>query len=149
MAISLRRLNYVLRTQTQSWTAKEIGVSQSTISRWSRGLTKISNEYANPIRNTYQREAYNVLRDTGASYHQARRFAWYTPETVLDVENQLTEKVNFLATGWAGKKANKIGGEFTLKQLELFAEEGIDIVKDALRQSQEPLEVIFDYGKRK
>jgi len=130
---------------TQKVVSEMTGIPQSTISYVSRGLRELPKIYTTTMRNFYQRDAYATLKETGFSATQANRFKWYVPETVLDVTEIITDKVNSMAVGYVGHKTEGIGGEFTQEQLRGFFDEGVEKVKEGLRKSYKTFEQWDNY----
>lgn len=149
MDINTRRVNYILTERTQSWLANQLGLSQSTISRIANGLTTLKGEFADVLRNTYQREAYSNLKNSGTSSTQAKRFSWYIPETVMDVQNTMLEVRNMLEVTWVANKSRRENTTFTTSQIEDIINEARPAILESMQKSKKTIEEIYSSGKKK
>jgi hypothetical protein len=149
MNISTRRMVYILEKRTQQWLSSISGIPQSTISRVKNNQINLPTKYASALRNVYQKEAYGNLKIVGASASQAKRFSWYIPETVKDVQSTLQETRSMLEVAWLARKSMETGellsGDALTNELKL-AEEAI---LDAMRKSPKTMEQIYASGKKK
>lgn len=148
MSISKRRLSYVLQNTTQTLVSKITGIPQSTISRVKNGQIPLPSKYTSTLRSFYQRTAYADLRAFGASSIQARRFAWYIPETVTDILDTLEETKNMLTTHWVALRTVEEGRVFTPEELILEKESAEQSILEAMRKSKKSIEDIYSSGKK-
>jgi transcriptional regulator with XRE-family HTH domain len=146
MDINTRRVNYILTGRTQEWLASQIGVSQSTISRIANGLSTLKSEFVDVLRNTYQREAYSNLKASGTSSSQAKRFSWYIPEHVLQVQEKMLEVRSMLEVTWVANKSKQEGRMFSTQEIERILEEARPKILASLQKSKKPIEE-FVYPK--
>lgn len=149
MDISTRRINYILDTRSQTWLANAIGVSQSTISRIHNNISSLAREFRDTLRNVYQREAYANLRSSGSSATEARRFSWYIPETVIDIESTFEEVRNMLEVTWIANKSRKEGVIYTADEIEDLLNDARPSILKSLQKSKKTIEEIYASGKKK
>jgi hypothetical protein len=131
--------------KSQAWLSRASGVPASTLSYVARGLRDLPTQYVDSIRNVYQSEAYNRLKFSGLSSSQANRFKWYTPESVLNTQANMTLKVDYLTIGHIGQKLKNLGRSATEKEILDLWDESREETKSALQKSKQPVENIFDY----
>jgi len=148
MNISTRRIRYLNNTRSQSWIGKMIGISQSTVSRIINGLTTLKSEFVDVARNTYQREAYSNLKFSGTSADQARRFSWYTPETVTDVQNTMQDVRDMLEVTWIANKERELGRILTDDEMDYERAFARKNILDNLQKSNKTIEEIYTSGKK-
>lgn len=140
-----RDLAYVGRLRTDAWIMRATGIPLGTIGFVRSGMWKLPAQYKASLRNLYQREAYNALRDVGFSFHQARRFSWYTPERVTEISATMENVIEELAVGRTGvqiDKLEKIGLPYSAEEIYF---ESLGIMKKAIEDSPKPIEDIEDY----
>ena len=140
-----RNLTYLGNLRTDAWISQASGIPIETISYVRSGEWKLPAQYTASLRNLYQREAYTAMRDVGFSYHQARRFSWYTPERVTDVTARMEHTIEELAVGRTGvqiDRLEKLGLPYSAE--EEYAK-SYQIMVEAIRKSPKPVEDIEKY----
>jgi len=142
----LARLSYVLQSLTQSEVSREIGIPRSTLQYdIARGIP-IASEYEGSLRNLYQRTVYSNLREEGFSSAQARRFSWYSPETVTINTGLMREKVLEFSVGQLAQAELKSGRIWTDRERADYLATIAERVRSGLRKSKAPLEDIVEAG---
>jgi len=136
------RLDFILSKKSQNWLASELGVSQSSISNYSTGKSNIPAKLYNDIRNAYQRNVYSSFRDLGASSVQARRYSWYSPDAVTDLQTDLRQWINDLIEYGIYNKEMTIGRSLTAKEYEDYVSQVQDGIIANIQKSKKPLEDI-------
>lgn len=144
-----RQIGFLITYKSQSWISRETGIPRSTLSYVARGLRELPQQYKTTLTNTYGREAYAQLRNSGLSSYQANRWKWYIPETAQSVIDNTILKVKELTTYWIGKRNYALGRNLTESEIASQWDETEEEVKDALRKSQKPTEEIWGYGQPK
>lgn len=138
-------LEYLSKEFSDSWIARQTGIPRSTVGFVRRGERTLPAEYGAELKNYFQREAYSDLRDTGFSYHEARRYSSYAPETIRSVQDEMDFIVDRLSTGRAGyiqRQREALGEVFDWDD----EKEGImEDVRESLRQSRKAWFEIRDY----
>ena len=135
----------ILRERSAAWVSRQTGIPQSTLSYVRRGLRQLPDKYVNPLRNTFQREAYARLRAQGAPTFEARRYSWLTPERAQTAIDTLTIKRGELTMGYVQKIiAIEDLDSSDAVILELWPE-AEDAVLEGMQNSLESLETIYDY----
>lgn len=140
-----RNLTYLGNLRTDAWISQASGIPVKMISYVRTGEGKLPSTFDKPLRNLYQREAYQNLRDIGVSYHQARRFSSYAPEKVTEVSGTMTNVITELATGHAANaidKLEKLGKPYSA---EAVYNESYKKMQEAMRKSHKSVEDIRDY----
>lgn len=148
MNISTRRLSYVLRSKTQIAVSKITGIPQSTISRVKNGQIPLPKKFTATLRNYYQKEAYGTLRAVGSSSTQARRYSWYIPEIVMDVERTLTETREMLSVAWVARLEYESSEVWDSSRVKLEREEAQAKILETMRKSKKTIEEIYGSGKK-
>lgn len=148
MNISTRRLTYILKSRTQQWVSSITGIPQSTISRVKNNYMNLPKQYTSSLRNTYQREAYSNLFASGASASQAKRFSWYIPETVLDVQSTLQDTRSMLEVAWIARKNMETGELLSGSALEEELSIARESILETLHKSKKTMEQVYASGKK-
>jgi len=90
------RLTYLLDHMDIAQISAITEIPSATVSYVLSQGGRIDQQYERPLRNLYQRTVYADLRKQGLSPTQARRFSWYSPNTVRSVESQTNTMVDTL-----------------------------------------------------
>ena len=149
MLLVERQISFISKTQTGYWIAKQTGIPSSTVYRYLKGIANIPFKYMKDVRAPYQSTAYSSLRLAGSSAIQAHRFAWYNPETVSKVVEDLGAKIKWLARGYAVKRIEALGLAKTETNIKRFLSAGSRKIRQGIHDSKEPYEVWQDYGMKK
>ena len=140
-----RIVDYLSEKRSTNWISKNTGLSRWSVSRFLSGVGSLTMDKISDVRNTYRRELYSDLRDTGLSSTQARRFTSYTPESATDLISKISTKVRELAEGWAVRTLQKEGLPIIDDWKEQYTDLVMDDVRESLRNSKQPVEYILDY----
>jgi len=105
------RLSYCLRFLSLRAVSRQANIPYTTLWRLKQGQTRLTGDYAKRLRNIYQRTVYHHLRDLGFPAHSARRWSWYSPERVLEVEARFNLLVEELTTGVYASRVEKLERE--------------------------------------
>lgn len=141
----LARLDWTAVSKTQLGAARELNVSQSTISRYLRGITPIPTFRQTSIYQAYERVQYEQYRVRGLSPYSAARYRGLTPETTDMWLNRLDRTVDKFSEGVAIKRAKKDGldwGTMSYDDKEGYLEGAYDSVRAGLDKSEESIENI-------
>lgn len=82
-------LQFATKYKSQASISRATGIPTSTLSYVIRGERTLPSKYHTSLRNEYQRTAYQVLRSSGLSATQARRFSWYSPSRIYNVLSEV------------------------------------------------------------
>ncbi len=146
MLLSTKRILYSLETKTRNFVAKQTGMSWGTVDRIARGIVEPLTKYNKQIRNLYQRESYAVMRNTGFSSPQARRFSWYNPDSVREVTGLIQDKIAELAKGYVGQRAQREGLSWGELDAMDALEDAYENIKEGLQGSKKSYEDWAEYG---
>lgn len=145
IAAFVRQMLYVAERRSFAYIAREIGLPYRTVLTLRRGELDISSAFKSSIRNLYQREAYQRLRDVGYSYHEARRWSSYNPERVGLRSHTLRLKIADLAQGAVASKLRKEGLAITKRNIDSYFDEMYNKVKRGIQHSRKTTEEIDRY----
>lgn len=140
-----RSLTYLGDLRTDAWISRASGIPIETIGYVRTGERNLPGEYAAPLRNLYQREAYQNMRDIGFSFHQARRFSSYAPQGVTERSTTIKNIITELATGHAANaidKLEKLGKPYSA---EAVYNDSYRKMQEAMRRSHKDYETQRDY----
>jgi len=115
LTIAQRRLSLLLQKKSYTYVSTQSGIPRSTLWYAQAGIRKLPAKYASALRNTYQREAYHRLHDSGFSAINAKNLSWYAPESVRLKEAEMKLLVNKYTLGGlhqAKWKAQREGRDF-------------------------------------
>lgn len=93
---------------SQNAIADSLGVSQSTVSRWSTGVTTPSVNNQRLLRNLYQRSVYKASRDSGMTPEEARDSSWRSAKTNVLVLPSLSGAITNVIDNRAKEEINRL-----------------------------------------
>lgn len=140
-----RQLYYIAQEQSFAAIARATGIPYRTVLALRKPGVKITDVMRAGLRNMYQREAYQRLRRTGFSTHEARRWSWYRPERVTIKDLSMKSKIATLTTGAVAVKMESEGIPTSKKATGDLFDDMYQKVKDGVSESIESTEVIMDY----
>jgi len=115
LTASQRRLGFLLQSKSYTYVAAQSGIPRTTLWRAQQGIKPLPKKYTASLRNTYQRDAYKRLHDSGFSATNAKNLSWYSPESARLKEAEMKMLVNKYTLGglWQAKwKAQREGRSF-------------------------------------
>lgn len=149
MASTSDRLIFTAGYTSQSKVAVQLGVSQSTVSRWVRGIHPVNPEYNKEIGKLYQRTAYDTLRTAGSPAGSARRFSLKNPDTVINTLMDLDIMTVAFTEHRIAYYIRSIGETVNQKNIEKYWGQALEETYQSLRDSAKPLERILDYFRNR
>lgn len=112
-------VSFVGDRMSQSEISRETGIPRSTVGFVMRGERDLPTEYQSIMRNLYQRTAYQSMREAGASADIAKKFSWYSPGRVTQIDetyDELTSKTAFGVTLKQKNDAEDRGEYYSVKE---------------------------------
>lgn len=122
MSIRFDKLRFSVSRFSQSTIAGLLGVSQPTVSRWSRGLTSIPSAFAGGINKIFRNAAYQTLRSVGANTSISRKYSSYGFNSVMLKISEIGLMAEDFTTGAFADYLIKTGR--TLSESEIGAQWG-------------------------
>jgi transcriptional regulator with XRE-family HTH domain len=142
-------MGFIGERMSQADISRETGIPRSTVGFVMRGERELPTEYTSSLRNLYQRTAYAEMRESGASVEIAKKFSWYSPgrvEQVDDIYDELTSKTAFGACLKAQREAEDAGEFYSIKD---HYEDVLEQVKENYSKSRKDWEDISNYVAEK
>ncbi len=141
------QLTFVAGTRSDAWIAQETGIPRSTVGFVRRGERDLPDSYSNIMRNLYQRESYDRMKQIGFSAAQANRFRSYAPATVLDYMAEVSNKIETLATGLAIELRASDEASGIQRPWREYLDEARESITKGFQNSLKPKEDWDNYGE--
>lgn len=144
----LSRLSWVVRTKTELGAARELGVSQPTISRYLTGLIDIPDWRLPMIDRMYERTQYEQFRARGLSPEIAAGYRGILPETTDMWLSRMESIVDTFTRGMVINRALGEGIDFmdmTEEEIEDYMWRAESDMRDALDESGKDIEDFEQY----
>lgn len=125
------------------------GVPRSTIGFVRRGERTLPSQYLTPLRDTYRKINYQIQRQEGFSYHQARKYSSSSVATSRSVITEMKSMVKTYAKGALTGIQAKAKSMGIVRTLKAMASQALDSVKAGMRRSHKDFKTITDYRRRK
>ena len=145
MSLANAWVNFVGNRMSDTEMSRLTGIPRSTIGFVHRGERDLPSEYNSVMRNLYQRTAYAEMRDSGASAEIAKKFSWYSPgrvEQVDELYEELTSKKAFGVTLREQIEAEDEGSPFNFTDRYT---EVLEQIKANYRKSKKDWQDIANY----
>lgn len=137
MNIDTRRLQYLLKNYTQKAISQLSSIPTSTLSYVVRGLRNLPGKYNSILRNLYQRTVMYNLKSLGASYYIRKRFSWYIPERVQQVEQIFFNLVENKASEYINRKFLQSGQSLSDEEMtDLYGKTKEGIIESLLKSGK-------------
>lgn len=148
MSVRQNMLRFASRNVSQSSLAGALGVSQSTVSRWVRGLRDVPSSFMKDIRKVFRREAYTTLKSVGANVNIAKKYASYGYNSVMLKISEISLMSEDFTTGAFADWLNKSGRQLTDAEISQYWNKIHDDVVEAMRSSRLPVDIWEYYFNR-
>lgn len=142
--LAQRRIMFLSQKRSDSWIAGQTGIPRSTVGYVRRGERILNPAYSRLLRNTYQREAYGRMRETGFSATQARRFSRYAAESISLKIGEMKLLVNRFTTGAVAMEIGKLQREGISYDIDDLWNDMKQRIIEGLQDSKEPVEEFAD-----
>lgn len=146
MSVITDQINFMADEHTLGWVSLQTGLSTVTVQRVLDGTIDVTADISQPIRNAYQRDAYDRMKITGFSNEEASYYRSYSPNTVLNMMGNLSEKINYLATGYLGVMQEESGKWFTDEEYDIEFVNAYTQIQEGIRNSEKTYQDWMDYG---
>ncbi|MBA7573664.1 hypothetical protein ES708_15462 [subsurface metagenome] len=142
--LAQRRIIFLSQKRSDSWIAGQTGIPRSSVGYVRRGERSLSPAYNRLLRNTYQREAYGRMRETGFSATQARRFSRYAAESVSVKIGEMKLLVNKFTLGAVGMETVRLKREGISYDIDDLWDDMKQKIIKGLQESRESVEEFAD-----
>lgn len=140
-----RRTTYIAAQRSDVWISEQTGIPRSTVGFVRRGERYLPKQYRTELRNLYQRESYGRLREEGFSYHQARRFSSYAPESAKLNASTMRLLADDLTRGAIASRLKKLNLPVTEENITAEWNTMRKDIVEGLRRSHKSWEDIKEY----
>lgn len=144
-SLNIRRLQYTATFLSQKKISEATGIPQSTLSFVLRGKRHLPKKYISSTRNFFQRTVYNNLRGLGMSTIQAKRFSWYSPTSIIEIEGTMKMKLNDLTLGIIGQLTKRLDHKPTIQEINSLYGEAREKLILGMQKSHKVYEEWLDY----
>ena len=145
IAAYLRQLSYMRESQSWQWVARETGIGSKALRQIRSGKVAPSEDFKRQIKNTYHREAYARLRETGFSPKNARIYSQYRPELASAYQMQMSLKIGDLTIGKVAERLETKGLKTTQRNIDRYYDETFEGITKGISNSDLSFEEIQDY----
>ena len=148
MSVILERIGYLLENMSQSHLSNITGIPKSTLSYVVNEVRELPTKYENVLYNTYRKQAYNRLRDAGASIVEANRFKSGSVARVHSVEKLYDQMVTWSKESAVDDFLLRKGYSVTQEELTAYEDYMDYRVRLGYRNSDNQTETIVRYLQR-
>lgn len=139
-----KQIRFLYETMNDNEISLLTGIPRSTVGYVRRGERRLPSNYNRSLRQHYQQSAYERLYTQGASAYEAKRFSWYSPDTVSELITDLYDRVEYYAKGAAMSRIRKLEEQGIYYDYDQILMQARGAVLQGINKSRNPLENILE-----